>query len=317
MILSFSGDPFLASRGARRALRARGFGPEEVTEITEGMTAERVLQQVSQGGLFGRSALFLDFDVAFQGQSGVKPRNEVVKALWEVPEESVVVVLDLGATNARQKIYRKLGEHQHLPTPRFDALTHWVRQELSAVGVRFQTEVPETLADLFGEDLPSIAAEVTKLAVLEEEYSGERVRQIVNRLATRDAFDLIEATAAGDAGRALAICRHLMAQGEAPARVMGALNWQYHLVTRCVALQESQVKVDVGTVIQTLRVRPFVAKKAMAIARKLDEPRLGEVLDALVKAELAIKTGKDGGWAIESLTLTLARIFQNRVMSNG
>jgi DNA polymerase-3 subunit delta len=312
MILSFSGDPFLASRGARRALRARGFGPAEITELNEGMTADQVLQQASQGGLFGLTALFLDFDVAFQGQAGVKPRNEVVKALWEVPDESVVVVLDLGATSARQKIYKKLGEHQHLPTPRFDALTHWVRQELSAAGVRFQAEVPETLADLFGEDLPGIAAEVTKLAVLEEELSGERVRQLANRLAARDAFDLIEATAAGDASRAISICHHLMAQGEAPARVMGALNWQYHLVTRCVALQESRVKVDVGAVTQTLRVRPFVAKKALAIARKLDEPRLGDVLNALVKAELAIKTGKDGAWALESLTLTLAGIFKNK-----
>ena len=316
MILVFSGDPFLATRAARQALRARGFRAEEVTELGEGMTAEQVAQLAAQSGLFGQVALLLDFDAAFKGQGGVKPRNEVVKALEGVPTDTLVVVLDLGATAARQKIYKKLGEHHAHPTPRFDALVHWARQELTAAEVRFEKTVPQTLTDLFGEDLPGIAAEVQKLSVLDEELSSERVREIANRPAARDAFDFIEATASGDAGKALRICQSLMAQGEAPPRVLGALTWQYTLVARCVGLQADRARVDASLVTQTLKISPFVAKKALAIARNLDETRLRQVLQAILNADTAMKTGKDEGWALEALALKLAGILGKSKIEN-
>lgn len=311
MIEAFSGDPFLATRASRRALKAKGFRAEEVSELGEGMTSEEVAQLAAQSGLFGQVALLLDFDAAFKGQAGVKPRNAVIKVLETVPIDTYIVVLDLGATASRQKTYKSLGKSHHHPTPRFDALVHWVRQELTEVGVRFEKEVPQTLADLFGEDLPSIAAEVQKLAALDEELSGLRVREIANRPAARDAFDFIEATAQGDAKKALGICQSLIAQGEAPPRVLGALTWQYNLVARCVGLQEDRARVDPGLVAQTLKIKPFVAKKALGIAQKLNERKLKEVLSTILAADTAMKTGKDEVWALESLALSLAGLFSD------
>lgn len=303
--MSFSGDPFLAPRAARRALRARGFRAEDVTELGEGMTPTGVAQLAAQSGLFGQTALLLDFDAAFKGQAGVKPRNDTLKALEGV-QDTLVVVLDLTATPARQKTYAELGAHEHLPTPRFGALTHWVRQELKDAGVETEKDVADTLADLFGEDLPGIAAEIQKLAVLEETLTSARVREIANRPASRDAFALIEAVSAGDARRALSICRSLVAQGEAPPRVLGALTWQYTLVARCVGLQAGRARVDPGLVAQTLKVKPFVAQKALTLAKPLDEAGLKRVLTSLLKADVAMKTGKDERWALESLALELS-----------
>ncbi len=306
MILSFSGDPFLATRSARRALRSRGFRTEETTELGEGMNAPQVAQLAAQSGLFGQVALLLDFDAAFRGQGGVKPRNETLKVLEAVSPDTLVVVLDLAATPARQKTYNALGTHEALPTPRFNALTHWVRQELQAAEVESEKDVPDTLADLFGEDLPGIAAEIQKLAVLDETLTGVRVREIVNRPASRDAFSLIEAITDANPKRALSVTRSLVAQGEAPPRVLGALTWQYNLVARCVGLQAGRARVDAGLVAQTLKVKPFVAQKALAIAKNLDETGLRRVLTSLLTADVAMKTGKDDVWALESLALALA-----------
>jgi DNA polymerase-3 subunit delta len=310
MITAISGDTFLAQRAARRLLKAKGFRPEEITELSEEISAPQVSQLAAQSGLFGQSALLLDFDSAFKGQAGVKPRNEVLKALESTPGDTFIVILDLEATSARQKTYKALGEHHHFPTPRFNALIHWVRQELEEARVRFDQDVPETLVDLFSEDLPGIAAEVTKLAVLDEALSSARVREIVNRPAARDAFNLIEAVAKGDAAQALAVCQSLMAQGEAPPRVLGALSWQFNLVARTVALQESRGRVDAGLISQTLKVKPFVAQKALAIARQLTETSLYRVLEVMLEADIAMKTGKDEVWALESLALSLATIFR-------
>lgn len=309
MVTAFSGDPFLAQRAARRVLKARGFRAEEVTELGEGMTAESVAQLAAQSGLFGNVALLLDFAEAFKGQAGVKPRNEVLKVLADVPEDTFVVVLDLNASASRQKTYDKLGEHHAHPTPRFGGLTQWIRQELRSHAVDTDKDVPDTLADLFGEDLPGIAAEIQKLAVLDEQLSEKRVRQIANRPASRDAFDFIETTAKGDAASSLEVCRSLIAQGEAPPRVLGALSWQYNLVARCVALREGRARADASLAASTLKVKPFVAKKAFAIAQNLDEDRLGEALSHILDADIAMKTGKDDVWALEALALKLAGLY--------
>ena len=309
MILAFSGDPFLASRAARWALRAQ-VNAEATTELGAGMTGEEVAQLAAQSGLFGAVALFLDFDAAFTGQAGVKPRNEVVKALETVPGDTLVVVLDSSATASRQKTYGALGKLEHLPTPRFNALASWVRGELKTEGVRFDKDVPDTLADLFGEDLPGIAAEVQKLAVLGETLTSARVREVVNRPAARDAFGFIDALTQGDARAALLVLRSLQAQGEAPPRVLGALSWQFGLVARCVGLREDRGEVSAGFVAQTLHVKPFVAQKALGLARGLDETRLLGVLTALLEADVAMKTGGDGVWALEALALELAGFFR-------
>ncbi len=309
MILVFSGDPFLAARAARRALAARGFKAHEITELAEEMTAPQVDQLASQSGLFGQSALLLDFDAAFKGQAGVKPRNEVLKVL-EKGSKSLIVVLDVAATPARHKVYTAIGELEHLPTPRFNALSHWVREELRAKGLRFDDEVPQTLADLFGEDLPGIAAEVEKLAVLDETLTSARVRRVVNRPAARDAFQLIEVAAKGDAKAALSVCRSLLSQGEAPARVVGAITWQYNLVARCVGLKADRARLDASVVAQTLKVKPFVAQKALVLARDLDEASLRRLLSAILEADMAIKSGKGEAWALEALTLRLAGLHR-------
>ena len=309
MVTAFSGDPFLAQRSARRVLKARGFRAEEITELGEGMTADSVAQLAAQSGLFGNVALLLNFAEAFKGQAGVKPRNEVIKVLANVPEDTFVVVLDLSATASRQKTYDKLGEHHAHPTPRFGGLTQWIRQELRGADVDADKTVPDTLADLFGEDLPGIAAEIQKLAVLDEYLSDERVRQIANRPASRDAFDFIETTAKGDAAAALGVCRSLMAQGEAPPRVLGALSWQYNLVARCVALREGRARADASLAASILKVKPFVAKKAFAIAQNLNEVTLGKALGFILAADIAMKTGKDETWALEALALQLAGLY--------
>lgn len=331
MIISFSGDPFLVARAARAALRAdqdasgRGVSPtpsatavdaESVTVMGEGLQPEDIREALAQGGLFGRVTLLLDFDEAFTGRSDVKPRNEAIKVLADAPEDAIVVVMDSKASASRQKAYQELGRHQHLPAPRYQRLAGWIGEELRGSGIRFRRDVPETLADLFGEDLPAIASEITKLAVLdEEELTAERVRELANRPAARDAFQLIEAIARGDAPNALAIARDLLLLGEPPQRVFGALTWQFLLVAKAVGLLASDARAASGNAAAALGAKPFVAKRALTIAADLDEVALRRVLSTLLAADQRSKTGQDPAWALESAVITLAGEFGPRRMA--
>ncbi len=309
MILAFSGDPFLTARASSNKFKALGFKPEDIQVLDEDLNADKLSELTSQSGLFGQTALLLNFDIAFKGQTGVKARNATLKRLEQIQSDSLIIILDLKATKAREKIYKKIGEYVHYPSPRFSALSHWIRTELKASDIRFRADVPDTLADIFGEDLPSIASEIEKLKSIDSELSSDDIRKITNRPASRDAFDLIEATARANAKESLLICRSLVAQGESPARVLGALSWQYNLVAQALALQESRARVDATTVAQTLKINPYVAKKAFAIAQKLDEQRLKDILEILLETDMAIKSAKNEIWALESLALKLCIIF--------
>ena len=308
MILSFSGDPFLARRAARRALAAEGVSPSDAVVLGEGLEPDAIERAAAQGGLFGRVAVFCDFDEAFTGQAGVKPRNEAIEALTRVADDALMVIVDSTATSARQKRYRSLGRHTHLPTPRFGRLPRFAAEELDAAGVRYAREVPQTLADLFGEDPAAIASEVHKLAVLQEVVSADRVRALANRPAARSAFDLIERMVAGDAAGSLGIARDLLGRGEAPQRVFGALSWQFGMVARAVALRQAG-RLDGRDAASALGTGAAAAGRAAAIVERLDEPALRRALHLLLDGEVRAKTGGDPEWALERSVLALARSF--------
>lgn len=313
MILAFSGDPFLVRRGARRTLRERGFAVADVTERGEGLEPEEIGQLARQSGLFGSTALLLDFDEAFQGQAGVKPRNAALNALENVPEDTVVVVMDAGATPARQKRYRALGALDHAPRPKYGALRAWISQEMKDQDLEAAAGVPELLADLFGEDLPGLASEIAKLSVLGERLDEDRVRTLVNRPASRDAFDLIDALTAGDAASAVGIARSLLDAGEAAPRILGALGWQFGLVARAFALREEQGDVPRALAAKALGVAPFAAEKALRLAARLDESALDHVFAVLLDTDLAIKTGRrEAVWALTNAAIALASPFGSR-----
>jgi len=314
MIVSFSGDEFLARRAAKRYLAQQGLEPGSVREIGEGLRSEEIALASSQANLFGPAALLLDFGAAFSGQAGIKARNDAMSALENVAAAALVVVIDPTATAARKRSYGALGDHIETPTPRYEALPRWVRAELDAAGVRYQPAVPAELAAIFGEDPASLVAEIGKLSVLDEEFSVERVRQIANRPASRDAFDMIDAIALGDGGKALAIARQLLDEGEAPQRVFGALVWQFGIVAKAVALIERNLpkRVTGQQAASVLKVRPFVATKALNLAAGLDEGELRLLLSELLAADVRAKSGGDAQWALESVVLRLATHWGRR-----
>jgi len=317
VILSFSGDPFLARRAAKRALAERGFKGPDVTEFGEGLEASQVAQLATQGGLFGQVALLLDLGAAFTGQAGVRPREELMAALAALPDTALVVAVDPDATPARQKRWSALGPHVATPTPRFEALPRWVKGELDAAGLRYERDVPAALAELFGEDPAAILSEVNKLAALDEVLTAERVRQVANRAAVRDAFDLVDAVAQGDSARALAIARQLLHDGGAAQRVMAALAWQFTLLAKAVALRSRAPggRVTPQQAAAALKAKPFAVRKTLKLAGRLTPDDVTTALAALLEADVASKTGRDPGWALESAVLTLAGRF--RAASSG
>ena len=314
MIRTFSGDEFLAGRAFLDAVRAASAAGREVVRLGEGLTPERVHEALHQGGLFGTPEVALDLDAAFKGQGNAATgvRNAVIALLEEAGPTLDALVLDAGATPARQKRWRALGELQHLPTPRYANLVRWIRAELDAAGVRQRGDVAGTLADLCGDDLPGVVAEISKLRVLDEPLTPERVIELVRRPAARNAFHLIDAIMAGDVALAFDTLDTLVQTGEPPIKVMAALAWQVDLIAGCVGLRDDDPDVDQGHAAATLKANPYPTGKALAIAARLDEGALRALVEAVVSAEQAMKSGSDPAWRLEACVLETARLMAAR-----
>jgi len=82
--------------------------------------------------------------------------------------------------------------------------------------------------------------------------------------------------------------------------------WQYSLIARTVGLLQEEGRVNDAVAAQRLGVKPFPAKKALEVARRLSESRIRSHLGAILDADLAMKRGLDPQVALERLLVKLS-----------
>ncbi len=294
MIISFTGDPFLARRAAQAEAELRGLEwrllpPEPMT-----------VQQASGGGLFGPGGAIVDLREA--GEAEWKALRPVLEAL---PEESVVLLYDPKPTSARSRWLGKHTEKRDHPTPRYRDKVRWVTNEMKAKGLKAPAAVARYLGELEA-DLEAIHAELEKLTLLEGPLTLAKVREVVALEPPLSSFDLVDAAAAGRFERAVGLLKELLERGEEPLRILGALSKHY---TRAAVLwaeleRRNLTEKDAAAL---LKLHPFAAKKLLAFARRMNEDRLLRALDSLAEAEKAAKTGRNPVLALERALLALKR----------
>ena len=292
MIISFTGDPFLARRAAQAEVELRGLEwrllpPEPMT-----------VQQASGGGLFGPGGAIVDLREA--GEAEWKALRPVLEAL---PQESVVLLYDPKPTAARSRWLGKHSEKRDHPTPRYREKTRWVTNEMKRMGLKAPAAVAHYLGELEA-DLEAIHAELEKLTLLDGPLTLERVQAVVALEPPLSSFDLVDAAAAGRFERAMKLLRGLLDRGEEPLRILGALSKHFTRAAVLWAELERRNLTDKEAA-ALLKLHPFAAKKLLAFARRIDEARLLRALDALAEAEKAAKTGRDPVLALERVLLAL------------
>ena len=249
-------------------------------------------------GLFGDGGVVVDFE-------GVKPD----KALLDLLSGAAVTVaiLDEAPPATRLKLYEKAGEVIPSPAPSKPGdVTGWVVQRAKKQKLALERDAAAYLAEVFGPDLAGIAGELNKLSLLDGPFGREAVQRVVGREPPGDSFAMLGAATAGRPGEATLQLRRLLAAGEDPFKLMGAVVWQYSLVARTVALLQEEGRVNETVAAQRLGVKPFPAKKALEVARRLNENKIRAHLGRILEADLAMKRGLDAGVTLERLIVQLS-----------
>lgn len=298
MILAFTGNRFLADETLRDTLSARGLNPRDLPRLSgEDVTPDNLRPHLSPG-LFGDGGVIVDLE-------GVKPDKALLELLGSA--EVTVAVLDESPPATRVKQYEKAGQIVASPAPSKPGdVTGWVVQRAKKQKLPLERDAAAYLAEVFGADLTGIAGELVKLELLDGPFTLEVVRKVVGREPPGDSFAMLGAATAGRAAEAVLQLRRLMLAGEDPFKLMGAIVWQYSLVARMVALLQEEGRVNENTAAQRLGVKPYPAKKALDVARRLNEAKIRAHLGGILDADLAMKRGLDPAVTLERLIVQLS-----------
>ncbi|MGX9686791.1 DNA polymerase III subunit delta [Deinococcus wulumuqiensis] len=297
-ILALTGNRFLADETLRDVLSGRGLNARDLPRFSGEDVNVDTLGPHLAPSLFGDGGVIVDFE-------GLKPDKALLELLASAPV--TVAILDEAPPATRLKLYEKSGEVVASPAPSKPGdVTGWVVTRAKRMGLRLERDAAGYLAEVFGADLAGIAGELNKLELLGGALSRERVQGVVGREPPGDSFAMLGAATAGRPGEAVLQLRRLLASGEDPFRLLGAVVWQYSLIARTVGLLQEQGRVSDTVAAQRLGVKPFPAKKALDVARRLNEARIRAHLGAILDADLAMKRGLDPQVALERLLVKLS-----------
>ena len=225
-------------------------------------------------------------------------QKSVIVTYLENPSPEADLVLlgkKLGARERLLAAVKKSGEVHNFEQPTGQALVKWVIGHAQKLGLDLPEDVARNLISRCSGDKLRLSSETEKLTLY---VAGKTAtHEVVEALCPPDVqsniFAFVDALAAGERGRALALLEELISTGEPPLRLTYMIRRQFNLVARARAL------IERGTppkeIAAELKVPPFVARKLEEQGRAVSEEDLERALRSVLDLERGLKGGKDLG----------------------
>lgn len=261
-------------------------------------------------------------EVAAKGKrskaAGPSPRA-FIQALADyaphVPETTTLVVVvgeQLDAASPLLKAAKQSGRERQFVTPKGPALEKWITKRAEANHASITPDAARLLIELVGDNLRLLAHEIDKLAV----YVGRdghiglaEARALTPQMSQSRIFDLTDALARRDRGRALALLHELLANGEAPLGIVALTAAQTRALIQVKALAERGMRSL--QIAETAGLAPFVVDKSLPLARQFTFAQLEAAHRSLLDADLALKSSRmSPELALDLLTLQFGRDHQ-------
>lgn len=223
----------------------------------------------------------------------VEAHRDALMRYLESPSPTGVLLLVGERLDSRLKLTKTIaavGEVCKCEKDRGFRIIAWVGERAAARGKRLDAEAAAALVELVGTDLARLDNEIEKLSL----YAGaapaitpDHVLDLVGLQREEKVFAITDAIADGEAGRAMQAWEQTLATDRAaPARAIGGLAWGFRRLIEAKEMTLRGVPIDAAA-------RKFWTDPQRLRSRldrwSLEGLRRG--LDALLEADLAIKTG--------------------------
>jgi DNA polymerase-3 subunit delta len=234
-----------------------------------------------------------------------------VDALPALPETTTLVLFD-GEVAERNPMLAALRPHAQVQEFKLLAqadVAAWIVRRAERYGLSLQARAVAALAGLVGNQLGTLDSELQKLAAYAagQQVSEAEVRELVSLAREPSVFAMADAVIEGRARDAVDLLHRLLAEGEAPQRLLAMIARQYRLLLLAKELLERRVRAP--EISARLQVQGFVIQRLLKQAPLYTLERLRRAYRMLLDADLSVKRGsQDDEAALELLVFELAAL---------
>jgi len=242
----------------------------------------------------------------------VSKYREILERYCEKPAPTGVLILAVAGWDARTRLAKKLPKVGSVvtlePPPKWKLPEHLVQHAAGQYKVKLNRDAAEMLVELVGEELAQLYNELEKLTLFardEKVIRADHVEALIGHHRIYDAFEVIDATIAGNAGQAIKRLRNMFEEDKsAEYSVVGAFAFHLRRMFQArVLLDKRTSPVEVA---KQLRIW-YNKDRFFAQLQRITLSQIAAFLEELAAVDYATKTGQaQAAVAIEQLVLKLA-----------
>lgn len=235
----------------------------------------------------------------------LKLSKEQVEQVISATADSTTLIITDSTVDKRSAYFKAISAIQnakHFTIPSSAQLVTWVKTTVEKLGGSIDNTAIAYLLDRVGPDQWQLSQELQKLCNYQPAITKEAIDELVVPNLHQTSFMMVDAIVNKNAALAHELYGRLKLAGEPDQMILGALVYQYRVL---VLAKDNEGKS--GTWAKELGISPYAVTKAQNIARKLDIQTLQDAYQAIVHADMVIKTGEsDPTGAMQQLIIDLA-----------
>lgn len=299
-------DSYLADQALEEALTTAKEDAAEVESFRGEETGwTPLLDTCRTGSLFSRRRV-----VVVRNAEALKGGGDVI-AYLDAPNPDVRLVLLAGKPDRRKIPWKALlGRVVTISAepPKGRAFRTFLLEEVRKRHLSLEEDAIEEILDRVGGSARRLVSELEKLESFAEgkRLKADDVSALLGRGTAPPLYRLADAFTARERREALDVLERLLAEGEAPLRILGTLHRSLRQVRGAMALREARASRDAYA--PKLGVPPFKVEALIAASQAWSEKQYRKALEALGVADRRLKTSGEPRVALTTaLLLALGR----------
>jgi len=311
VLFLYGGEPFLRQQALKQieaAILTPGCEDFNRHQFhAKGMIVEELLEAALTFPAFAPRRLVLVKEAEALSSSDL----DALLSYVEKPAAETCLVFSADKIDSRRKFFQLLRKQDVLVE--FKPLTErqlpaFVKNHLEEHGFSITGDALSLFINRVGLSLLEVMAELDKLTL----YAGAPslldiadVQAVVSSVRAENIFEIGNAVGRQDVLRTLSLGRHLVADGEAPLKILALLTRHYRQLWKA---REMQVEGKSGRdIARGAGVPPFVVDGLVAQAKRYSRADFRRAFGLFVKADLAMKSsGSQAEVVLEELLISLA-----------
>lgn len=291
----WSPDELLAAESVDEVTSAASSATEVVT-IDGDTGLEGLEESIFAGSLFASERLVVLRNAQSLRKADVERLADVLHR-EHVPSGVVVVAVSDRQPTALLNALKDVAKVVRLARPRRGELVNWVNKRLQRAGLKFGRDVGATLVEALGDNLRDIAQAIEQLALRGGKGATIRRDDVLAHFtpqAEQPMWVLFDAIVKHDGNKAFGTLRRLLAHGDEPLPMLGAIVSQVRGIMRTKSLVERTVQLQDTDIAKALGVTEGRAAVMRRQSSRLSWEWLVAVHRLCAEADFELKGGEDG-----------------------